>query len=125
MRATDLVRQVLDILDQVDNNPVVSRDHDSVNFDLDQDGQIDMEIEPVVPAEEPEQLRKQNQIKDLKPSPCDNSEWANSPIERLADIEAVTTDAGGGMQGPKHPADIRGEHPSLFSDYLRKLENKE
>jgi hypothetical protein len=26
----------------------------------------------------------------------------------------VTTDAGGGVNGPKDPSDIRGEHPSMY-----------
>ena len=31
------------------------------------------------------------------------------------DIDAVTVDAGADQwQGTKHPADIRGEHPSLY-----------
>jgi hypothetical protein len=42
------------------------------------------------------------------------SPFSNSPNEKYAGIEAVTTDAGGGMQAPKHPSDIRGEHPSMY-----------
>jgi len=29
----------------------------------------------------------------------------------MTGIEAVTTDAGGGVNGPKHPADIRVKDP--------------
>jgi len=36
---------------------------------------------------------------------------ANSPNEVVAPISAVTTDAGGGVNGPKHPADIRVKDP--------------
>jgi hypothetical protein len=39
---------------------------------------------------------------------------ANSPNEVVADIEAVTTDAGGGVNGPKDPADIRIKDPRGF-----------
>ena len=36
---------------------------------------------------------------------------ANSPNEVVAPVSAVTTDAGGGVNGPKHPADIRIKDP--------------
>jgi len=36
---------------------------------------------------------------------------ANTPNEKYAPIDAVTTDAGGGINGPKHPADIRVKDP--------------
>ena len=39
---------------------------------------------------------------------------ANSPNEVVADIEAVTTDAGGGVNGPKHVDDIRVKDPRGF-----------
>ena len=38
----------------------------------------------------------------------------NKPKEQYASIDAVTVAAGGGMNGPKHPSDIRGEHPSMY-----------
>jgi len=36
---------------------------------------------------------------------------ANSPNEVVAPVDAVTTLAGGGVNGPKHPADIRIKDP--------------
>ncbi len=92
MRATDIVRQVLDLLDQVE-------------------GQHD--IEPtVVPndscgAEQGEPIAGRfKQIFAMLDAP-DNGPLANSPNEVVAPIEAVTTLAGGGVNGPKDPADIR------------------
>jgi hypothetical protein len=38
-------------------------------------------------------------------------QYSNSPNEIVADVEAVTTDAGGGVNGPKHPGDIRVKDP--------------
>ena len=109
MRATDIIRAVIDIIDAEQRQP-----------------EITIIKTPDHKPEDAEQERKQNQIKDLKPTALDNQgDYANSPAERISDVDSVTKDAGGGMQGPKHPADIRGEHPSLFSDYLRKLESKE
>jgi hypothetical protein len=43
--------------------------------------------------------------------------YGNSPKEMYADIDSVTKNAGGGVNGPKHPADIRGEHPSMYPAY--------
>jgi len=37
--------------------------------------------------------------------------YDNSPNEIIAPIASVTTDAGGGVNAPKHPADIRVKDP--------------
>lgn len=67
------------------------------------------------------------QIKDLVDTK--QKAVANAPGVQYADVDAVTTDAGGGVNGPKHPADMRGEHPSLypsqqlgFRDYVAQIE---
>ena len=57
-------------------------------------------------------IRRFRQIVDLADK--QQTEYSNTPKEEYAGIEAVTTAAGGGMNGAKHPADIRGEHPSLY-----------
>jgi len=41
---------------------------------------------------------------------------ANRPNEVVAPVSAVTTDAGGGVNGPKHPHDIRVKDPSAYPD---------
>lgn len=113
MRATELIRSILDFIDKETIEPKITM--------------INMSNPEEDMPKGSEEERRMNQVKDLVPDDdcgCD-TEYSNSPNEQYADIEAVTTDAGGGMNEPKHPADIRGEHPSLFSDYLRKLENKE
>jgi hypothetical protein len=46
--------------------------------------------------------------------PTSQPELANTPAEEYADIDSVTVNAGGGVNGPKHPADIRGDHPSMY-----------
>ncbi len=68
------------------------------------------------PAEEefaPDDIRRFRQIVDLADQ-GEPTEYSNTPKEEYAGIDAVTTGAGGGMQAPKDPADIRGEHPSLY-----------
>lgn len=48
------------------------------------------------------------QIADLMHEP--QLGYVNQPNEKYADIDAVTAHAGGGINGPKHPADIRVDH---------------
>lgn len=58
-------------------------------------------------------IRRFRQIVDLADQ-GEPTEYTNTPKEEYAGIDAVTTAAGGGMQAPKHPADIRGEQPSIY-----------
>jgi len=39
-------------------------------------------------------------------------ELQNTPQEEYADIDSVTIHAGGGVNGPKHPHDLRVKDPS-------------
>ena len=52
-------------------------------------------------------------VKDMIDNPS-RGPLANSPNEVVAPVDAVTTDAGGGVNGPKHPADIRVKDPSPY-----------
>jgi len=93
MRVTEIIRELLDAIDSIEKG------------------------QPVDSAEEQgyseKDIKRFRQISDL----VDTSEKtiANRPNEQYADIDAVTVDAGAdSMNGTKHPADIRGEHPSLY-----------
>lgn len=59
------------------------------------------------------ELNRIKQIAGLLPRDCDAT-YSNEPQEQYASIEAVTTHAGGGMNGPKHPHDIRVKDPSMY-----------
>jgi hypothetical protein len=99
MRATEILRGILDIIDDIE----------------DQQGQELQVSEPVATAEiHNDEERRMNQIKDLLPTARITTVYANSPIEAVADIESVTTDAGGGTNGPKHPHDLRGNSFPLY-----------
>ena len=92
MRATDIVRQVLDLLDAVEG------DHDlkpEVKIDVQQNDEPDNRFKQILAMLDSDSF----------------GPLANSPNEVVAPIEAVTTDAGGGVNGPKHPADIRIKDP--------------
>lgn len=95
MRIAELLRGILDAIDQ------------------EQAGEPSMSVSIVQPTANDEDVRRFQQVADLLPQ--ENADVVvNRPKEQYADIGAVTTNAGGGMQTPKHPADIRGEQPSIY-----------
>ena len=92
MRATDIVRQVLDLLDAVEGQ------HDlkpEVKIDVQQNDEPDNRFKQILAMMDADSF----------------GPLANSPNEVVAPIEAVTTDAGGGVNGPKHVDDIRVKDP--------------
>jgi len=93
MRATDIIRSVLDLLDNLD----------------DREPKIDISIDGIPQEEPPEEPRFASVLKMLTDKRA--GEYGNSPNEVVADVDAVTTLAGGGLNGPKHPADIRVKDP--------------
>jgi len=92
MRAQDIIRAVLDLLDQ-------------------QDEDIRVDVDKVVPNEPGEQNSRFKQIFHMLSQRNKLRQYSNSPQPGVEDIDAVTTDAGGGVNGPKHPADIRIKDP--------------
>ena len=88
MSARDLLRAVLDILDS-------------------EEGQVKADV-TVNQNDEPDNRFKQI----LAMLDADSfGPLANSPNEVVAPVDAVTTLAGGGLNGPKHPDDIRVKDP--------------
>jgi hypothetical protein len=101
MRATDIIRGLLDLIDQVDSNARPESCSDSENVAHIQTG-VD--------------TNRFKQIFDLLSSEYDQL-YNNSPAEAVAGIESVTTNAGGGWNGPKNPADIRSDSVSIYPSY--------
>jgi len=91
MRIAELLRKMADIVDQAEQN---SGNDQSPLTNMGQD--------------DPNRIK---QIADFLTG-VNSGEFANEPNEEYAGIEAVTTDAGGGVNGPKHPHDIRVKDPS-------------
>jgi hypothetical protein len=91
MRIADLLRQFADIVDQ-------AAQPDSTSG----------EMSPVADGDDPNRFR---QIMDLI-SKERRGELENTPQEEYADIASVTIHAGGGVNGPKHPHDLRVKDPS-------------
>jgi len=96
MRATDIVRQVLDLLDAVEGQ------HDlkpEVKIDVQQNDEPDNRFKSILAMLDSDSF----------------GPLANSPNEVVADVDAVTTLAGGGVNGPKDPADIRVKDPGAYN----------
>lgn len=89
MTVNEIIRDMLNVLDSIEREAVSAySDNDIERF---------------------------QQIADLAEKPACPPEYANEPNEQYADIDSVTDLAGAdSWQGTKHPADIRGEHPSLY-----------
>jgi hypothetical protein len=68
--------------------------------------------------------RGMDQIKDLVRSAGIKKDFANEPEEAYAGVDSVTTDAGGGMQEPKDPADIRVKDPSGYEQAEEEYANE-
>ena len=95
MRATEFIRNMLDFIDAMDQPKVTV-----IDVDKDQENPYD------------DEQRRMNQIQDLEDDAEDYVK--NTPHPKVAGIEAVTTGAGGGIGGPRHPADIRTAHGSMY-----------
>lgn len=83
MRTTDLIRDILDLIDSIDSQ--------QTNTEVDN--------------------RAHDQISDLLST--DNS-YSTEPDEHYASVDSVTTAAGGGVNEPKNPADIRVKDPGAY-----------
>ena len=91
MRVSEIIRTILDVIDQAEQQ------------------QSEQPVEQLGYTEN--DIKRFQQIAGLKGP----GEYTTTPNEQYAGIEAVTNQAGAdGWQGTKDPADIRGEHPSLY-----------
>jgi hypothetical protein len=97
MRAQEIIRAVLDILDREDQATVTGQPNDT-------------------PQDQTTMSNDENRFKQVFDLLDKKKEaiLTNRPKEQYADIEAVTTNAGGGLNGPKHPADIRSDSVSMY-----------
>jgi hypothetical protein len=106
MRATEIIRGVLDLIDQLDCAQ-----------------QSEPEIVAIASVEEPVQTgvdtNRFKQIFDILSAEREQM-YDNSPAEVTAGIASVTTHAGGGWNGPKNPADIRADSVSMYPNFQAK-----
>jgi hypothetical protein len=99
MRVQEIIRSILDIIDNAEQAETVPRPDEEVPNDQFYDDDV----------------RRFRQIVDLADS-GETTEYSNTPKEEYAGIEAVTTAAGGGPNKPKHQDDIRGNSFRIYGD---------
>ena len=115
MRIQDIIRGFLNMIDQTEEPEqatTVVVGHPTATIDQPEDAS------PLTHAGD--DIRRFRQIVDL----ADNNgvdPYGNTPKEKYADIDAVTVDAGGGVNGPKHPSDIRVQHPSMYPGHQHQV----
>jgi hypothetical protein len=106
MKASDIIRELLCLIDVIDGKqqqPIMptSVEEPVVAVDI-AAGQV-LDDGP----------RRFKQIFDIL-SAERHQQYDNSPAEVVAGIASVTTDAGGNV---KHPADLRVKDPSMYPNY--------
>lgn len=99
MKITDIIRTILDVIDQAEDV-------------VDQPEPITAQVQLTNIDSSDDEIRRIQQIAGLLPT--DVPAIANAPAEKYADVDAVTTLAGGGPNGPKHPHDLRIKDPSMY-----------
>ena len=108
MRMHELIAGIMDLIDQASRPEPKTQAQITVIAAAEPEG----EISPLTHAGD--DINRFRQIVALADQPRPDVGIENAPNEQYAGIEAVTTHAGGGMNGPKHPSDIRGDHVSLY-----------
>lgn len=99
MKITDIIRSVLDIIDDADKpqEPVVAI---------------------AVQAEPQEQIADMQRLAGILD--CDHEEYANAPTEIIAPVTA-SFPAGDDVHHSKNPADIRTNAPSMYPGYQARM----
>jgi hypothetical protein len=95
MKITDIIRTVLDLVDRAE---------------IEKPKEPEMQV-TVQAQGDPDELARIKQIAGLLTT--GETEYSNSPEEKVADVDAVIA-SGTDLMKSKHPADIRGEHPSMY-----------
>ena len=99
MRAQELIQAIISVIDRssrpLEPDPIIAV-------------QIDAESEPETAADfYDDEMRRMKQIAGLL-DPGEISLLSNAPNPQYAPVSAVTTNAGGGPNKPKHADDLRG-----------------
>jgi len=95
MRATEFIRDLLDLIDNLDG-----KDDDTLDF--------------------ADEVSSDCGCGDDCDCPDCQSRLANSPDTLVASVNMVTKDAGGGVNGPKHPSDLRADSFSMYPNFQAK-----
>ena len=109
MLISDIIRQMINIVDQMhDQHPI----QQSPEVILAHPVAVVAPPEDASPLTHTDEINRFRQIVDL--ADRDPGPIGNTPHEKYADIDSVTVHAGGGMNGPKHPHDLRIKDISMY-----------
>lgn len=106
MRATEIIRDLLDLIDKVADTADSSTVSVSPN---------DSSVADSVTGIDTNRFKHIYAMLDAEKSAPPM--YTNSPNAVVADIAAVTTDAGGGWMGPKNPADLKADSITLYPNF--------
>jgi hypothetical protein len=106
MRATEIIRNILDLIDNLENS---QPDSDTVTI----------APEPIQTGIDTNRFKHIYAMLDQERSRPVT--YDNSPNDCMASIDAVTVDAGGGVNGPKNPADMRSATVSLYPGHQHRI----
>lgn len=98
MKATEIIRGVLDLIDQIDCSPAADQ----------------------ISTPTAEVGRFAQIFAMLSQPPSVDVTYDNSPDTVVSDVRSVTTDAGGGWNGPKQPSDLRADSISMYPNFQAK-----
>lgn len=116
MKATEIIRGILDIIDDVESEESPTKDETI-------EQPLSLSILPL--SKDGEEINRYKQIVDLLPDSSDDlSPFSNTPNPKIASITAVTTQSGDDMHKSKHPSDIRSNATSMYP-FLQYNPNKE
>jgi hypothetical protein len=106
MRATEIIRDILDLIDHLDseNQPMIGdREYRADKIQTGIDSNRFLQILDIISADK-------------------DTMYDNSPAEVVAGIDSVTVNAGGGWNGPKNPADMKSNSISMYPNYQHRPE---
>ena len=95
MRATEIIRNLLDLIDDIEAG--------------EQQQGIDAEVTITAPDTDTNRFKHIVDLLSTQP-------YSTTPDPKVLPIDAVTTDAGGGVNGPKHPRDLRGNSFPIYPE---------
>jgi hypothetical protein len=114
MKANEILRSVIDLIDTIEAGEEVGQPV----------AVIEPNVEPTftspitaMMSHAGDDIRRFQQIVDLT-NASTNQEFSNSYNPTYAGLDSVTVNAGGGMNSPKHPRDIRIKDVSAYPETL-------
>lgn len=107
MRAVEIIRDLLDIIERIEGAETTDT---STSFSGPATGNATV-------ATGVDQNRFKQILDLLAKQP---KLYDNSPADVVASVDSVTVHAGGGLNGPKNPADMRADSVAMYPGYQAK-----